>query len=101
MTISRKRALESRYFHVDGCKKIIGPRGGVRYANISRFRKSGMVKRWKTRPKDFTFPVKYGMYGPSGIVQYIHGTMKNPMTDIQHFWTGFHREEDCPTGVGY
>ena len=89
-------------FHVDGCKKIIGPRGGITYSNIVRFRRSGQDKTWKRRPKDFSFPVKHGMYGPSGMVLY-HQVLhpKGPMTDLPGYWTGFHRYQDCPTGVGY
>ena len=47
-------------FHYGKCSKTVGPRGGVT-ENVTRYRKSGMLKTWKTRPNDFRMPVKYGM----------------------------------------
>lgn len=47
--------------HYDNCRIVIGPRGGEQLEQ-ERWRVSGMVKTWKTRPHDFRVPIKYGMY---------------------------------------
>jgi hypothetical protein len=31
--------------------------------HISRFRVTGKVKTWKTRPTEFRIPIKFGLYG--------------------------------------
>lgn len=68
-------------FHEDGCKKVIGPRGGVK-TYIVQWRRNGKTMVWKTRPGQFTIPIKYGFrtYG------YLH--------DVTAY--RFHLDVDCP-----
>lgn len=43
------------------CKKIVGPRGGVKEV-CDHVRLSGQCKTWKRDTERFRQPVKYGMY---------------------------------------
>jgi len=65
--VTKEQLLEMRGYgelHFTGshhCQKTIGPRGGIKYT-ITHVRLSGKCKIWKTRPHEFTQPVKYGMW---------------------------------------
>lgn len=52
----------ARDFHYGECKKVVGPRGGVKVTRECA-RRNGSTKYWKTRPNEFSIPVKVGMYG--------------------------------------
>jgi hypothetical protein len=58
--VTLKQALESTYFHQNGCRREIGPRGGVT-ERVVRVRRNGKTKIWKRRPREFRVPVKYGL----------------------------------------
>lgn len=65
--ITKEEAMQLRYgqeIHcniVRTCKRVVGPRGGVKDI-IIRVRVTGQCKTWKTRPNEFRVPVKYGLY---------------------------------------
>ncbi len=72
---------ELHYTGRHGCKRVIGPRGGVT-ETVTRVRPSGACQTWKTRPEDFRLPVKYGMYESAEI------THRNA--------SEWHTAADCP-----
>jgi hypothetical protein len=68
-------------FHWGDCKRIVGTRGGVTI-RVEKWRVNGACKTWKTRPDEFSLPIKYGMRGYSYI------TDRNAHE--------FHLADDCP-----
>ncbi len=50
-------------FHCGQCKQTIGPRGGIKEKH-EVWRSNGKCKTWKTRPLEFSLPIKYGFNGP-------------------------------------
>ena len=60
--VTRDQALDYGIseFHLNGCTRTVGPRGGETI-KIVRVRRNGRVQTWKTRPEDFSMPVKYGL----------------------------------------
>lgn len=50
-------------FHANGCTRTIGARGGVK-ERTETWRSNGKCQTWKTRPEDFSLPIKYGFRGP-------------------------------------
>lgn len=54
-------ALTNREFHLNGCTRTVGPRGGIQ-EKVVRVRANGQVKTWKTRPGVFRLPIKHGLY---------------------------------------
>lgn len=61
--LTRHDALTAREFHYEGdggCRQDTGPRGGVT-THVVRARRNGMTQTWKTRPADYSVPVKYGL----------------------------------------
>jgi hypothetical protein len=79
--ITKAQAETVDMFHQGTCSVTKGPRGGTT-ANVVRWRRNGSTQAWKTRPKDFRIPVKYGMRSYGDINQ-------NNAVD-------FHTEADCP-----
>ena len=71
-------------FHAGECTTTIGVRGG-RTDSIEQWRANGAVKTWKTRPADFSLPIKHGMRDYAYI--------------DQHNADLFHRAEDCTPTV--
>lgn len=63
--VTKEQALTANEFHMDGCSRIIGPRGGIKQ-NITAYRRTGATKTWVTRPDQFRVPVIHGMYARSG-----------------------------------
>lgn len=62
--ITRQQAILLKYgeeIHYGTCRETIGPYGGRR-VTIERWRIFGKVKLWKTRPNDFSIPIKNGLY---------------------------------------
>ncbi len=53
--------------HFGNCSKHVGPRGGVTYKR-EVWRTNGACKTWKTRPNEFSLPIKYGFNGPYSYV---------------------------------
>lgn len=51
--------------HYGECTVRIGPRGGT-VSRTERWRPNGACKTWKTRPDEFSLPIKYGFNGPYG-----------------------------------
>lgn len=80
MTVTKEQAFKGREFHVGTCVKTIGPRGGESF-QCENWRANGQLKTWKTRPDEFSLPIKYGLYGHSYL------TDENAQA--------FHRAEDC------
>lgn len=66
---------------VRSCSITVGPRGGIT-ESIVHVRPTGVCKTWKTRPKEFRLPVKYGLYESTYIT---HGNADR-----------FHLASDCP-----
>jgi hypothetical protein len=83
--ITKNQALSVNDFHYGTCTRETGPRGGVK-ERIERWRRNGSTQTWKTRPREFRLPVKYGMRGYSVITQ-------DNASD-------FHTEADCPLNGG-
>lgn len=79
--ITKQQALSANEFHYGPCTRTTGPRGGVT-ESVERWRRNGATKTWKTRPQEFSVPVKYGMRSYSCIDQ---GNARE-----------FHTEADCP-----
>lgn len=88
-------ALTAQEFHYTGpdrsrgrtprgmceCKRIVGPRGGIR-VTILTARRNGATKTRKTRPGEFRIPVKIGFRGYGSITH-------RDMAD-------WHAAKDCP-----
>lgn len=66
--ITKKQAEEAQYFHYGDCKKIVGPRGGVKI-KIEEWRRNGKTQTWKRSPEKFRIPVKYGLYAYGQITE--------------------------------
>lgn len=79
--ITKQQAVTAQEFHYGECTRTTGPRGGVK-ENIVVWRRNGATKTWKTRPQEFSVPVKYGMR------DYTHINERNARF--------FHTEADCP-----
>ena len=79
--ITMEQALTAQRFHRNGCKRTVGPRGGVTTA-VEEWRRNGATKTWKTRPGEFRIPVKWGMRSYDYITQ--------------READRFHTEADCP-----
>lgn len=79
--ITKEQALTAQHFHENGCKRTVGPRGGVA-DKIVVWRRNGRTKTWKTRPKEWVVPVKFGIYG--------YGTISDIVA------ASYHVPEDCP-----
>ena len=79
--ITREQAITSREFHYGKCTCTVGPRGG-KTVKVETWRRNGATKTWKTRPDEFSVPIKYGLYGYSS---------------IEHWDAAeWHAAEDCP-----
>lgn len=61
--VTKQQAMTAREFHYGTCKLIVGPRGGTTDKR-EVWRANGACKLWKTRPDDFSLPIKYGFNGP-------------------------------------
>lgn len=65
------------------CSVIIGARGGITITTKTA-RRSGATKLWKTRPSEFSLPVKIGFKGHAHIdhtnVHYWHTPAMCPLT---------------------
>ena len=48
-----------RQFHVNGCCRTVGPRGGVK-TTMHFVTRNGKVQTWVTRPNEFSLPIKIG-----------------------------------------
>lgn len=83
MPITKAQALSADEFHLNGCSRETGPRGGVK-ERIVVWRRNGATKTWKTRPAEFSVPVKYGMRHHRYISDLDAGE--------------FHLPADCPLG---
>ena len=79
MAVTYEQALTAQEFHEPGerpCKHKSGP---------IRWRRNGRTQIWKTRPGQFSIPVKWGLY--------TFGRITNDMAD------DFHVMEDCPVST--
>jgi hypothetical protein len=86
--VTKEQAVSAGYratFHYTGrnggCKRTVGPRGGVTESIVS-VRASGACQIWKRDAGRFRLPVKYGLYESSAIEQ-------TSAVD-------FHLASDCP-----
>jgi len=79
--ITKEQALSENLFHIGECTRVVGPRGGVK-VSIAECRRNGQTKLWKTRPNEFSIPVKRGLHD--------HGYI----TDSDN--ARFHTPADCP-----
>ncbi len=62
--VTKEQAQVESHFHYGECVRTIGPRGGETLKQ-ENWRRSGMTKTWKTRPDEFSVPIKYGLYNSS------------------------------------
>lgn len=62
--VTKEQAMTERTFHYGKCTKTIGPRGGVT-VKIEEWRRNGATITWKTRPAEFSVPIKFGLYNYS------------------------------------
>lgn len=65
------------------CHVEVGPRGG-RKTFVDVWRVSGKMQTWKTRPGEFSIPIKWGFYGPHAYLTHVSASY-------------FHIAADCPT----
>ncbi len=79
--ITKEQATTMDMFHEDGCRLIVGPRGG-RTFQVRWWRRNGMTRTWVTMPSRFRVPVKRGMYA--------YGYITEQNAD------GFHTSDECP-----
>ena len=79
--INMQQAIHAQEFHAGECVKTIGKRGGVKITQ-EIWRRNGKTKLWKTRPTEYSIPVKHGLYRYDYITQEIAHKV--------HTW------EDCP-----
>lgn len=79
--VTKEQALTQRYFHEEGCARVVGLRGGIK-TFMRLWRANGECRTWKTRPNAFRLPVK------RGLKEYGYITESN----MQHF----HVESECP-----
>lgn len=79
--VTREQALTADHYHLNGCKKIVGPKGGEKFECV-RARRNGNTKTWKRAPSRFEVPIKHGMR--------TYGYINN---DNAHLW---HVNRDCP-----
>lgn len=56
-----EEAMRETEFHRGQCRRIVGPRGGVRIVS-EVWRRNGRTLTWKTRPGEFEIPIKRGLY---------------------------------------
>jgi hypothetical protein len=66
--LTKSQAVNDMEFHRGECTRTVGPRGGVT-ENVTRYRRNGETKLWKTRPAEFRVPVKWGMRGYAYITE--------------------------------
>tara|TARA_Y100000310_G_scaffold284279_1_gene306959 strand:+ start:301 stop:567 length:267 start_codon:yes stop_codon:yes gene_type:complete len=83
VAITKTQAADTSisYFHIGECTRTVGPRGGVK-TRIVECRRNGALKTWKTRPTEFSLPVK------AGLREYGYITDRNDAR--------FHTPDDCP-----
>jgi hypothetical protein len=79
--VTKQQAMECHTFHFGQCKRHTGPRGGVTEF-VEHWRSNGQCKTWKTRPEEFSLPIKYGLWSYS----YLTNTNAHQ----------FHTKADCP-----
>jgi hypothetical protein len=79
--INKAQALTENHFHMGECSRTIGPKGGEKI-KMQFVRRTGKTKTWKTRPNEFSVPVKHGLRDSGYITQ-----------DNAH---AFHLDADCP-----
>ena len=79
--ITKAQALTVDAFHLNGCHRTVGPRGGEE-VQIYIWLRNGRTQTWKTRPTEFRIPVKFGLYAKG---QIWHSNASE-----------FHVPEDCP-----
>ena len=82
--VTKEQAMNADWrseFHCGECKRVKGPRGGVKTTQET-WRVNGACKTWKTRPTHFSLPVKYGLRG----FHYID----------HHNADQFHSSAECP-----
>lgn len=86
--VSKDEALTLDEWHLNGCTRTVGPRGGVTIRTVT-WRRNGVTKTWKRDPSRFAVPIKYG-FG-HGAANY--GYLTNDNADQ------FHAPDLCPSLV--
>jgi hypothetical protein len=59
--ITFEQAQTVDFFHYGTCTRKVGKRGGVTIKQEA-WRRNGKTKTWKTRPGEFSVPIKYGLW---------------------------------------
>lgn len=89
-TLTKAEAMTADTFHLsESChaEVHVGPRGGITVGRTEVYRRSGQTQTWKTRPNDYSIPVKWGMYQSFRITDF----------SPSDFHVG--APEDCPKGT--
>jgi hypothetical protein len=81
--MDKQQALTTNIVHLNGCTRVVGPRGGVK-VTIIEARRNGKTRTWKRDANRIEFPVKRGL--------------REYFTIGQHDLDRFHIPEDCPLG---
>ena len=84
MSVSKEQAMNAQHrqeFHYGECTVYNGPKGGKRF-NRYVVRVTGLCKTWKTRPEEFSLPIRHGLYRSGAITHWNNNE--------------FHSAQDCP-----
>jgi hypothetical protein len=83
--ITKEQAIAAGHrdeFHFGTCTLTIGPRGGT-VDKREVWRVNGACKTWKTRPDEFSLPIKYGYKGPYHYIDHTNAAEWHRAADCQ------------------
>ena len=89
--ITKEQAMKADRFHVNGCRRDIGARGGIK-EKTEEWRRNGQTKTWKRNLSRFAVPVKYGLYNYGCVEHEDNVEGFPPIGNASHF----HVSGDCP-----
>jgi len=82
MSITFEQAMTERRFHQGACSVSYGKTGKARpKVALVEWRRNGRTQTWKTRPGEFSIPIKHGLHD--------YGYLTNNITY-------FHLASECP-----
>lgn len=82
--VTKQEAITASEFHLDECRRIIGPRGGI-VEHRTIWRRNGRTRVWVRSPDRFEVPIKWGLK------RFAYLTDRN----AHHY----HTRETCPLEV--
>lgn len=80
--VTKDQSMTAHMFHYGSCKRLLGPKGGVKRLIQERWRRNGDTRLWKLTPERWEIPIKNGLYN------YSYLNNRNARE--------FHTEADCP-----